>query len=652
MSLAIECGATHTVAIFVDENETTNEDNNNKKSDNKTTKQQMKRFHFGAANYKLLKPLQLEAFLQEIKSTTAGYTIQRIAIGMPGIIADPDKKALSRVVSKVWPNLSHVWVGNDTDTALACIDDTKYAIKCIVISGTGSCCYGNNGHKTVKIGGHGHIIGDRGSGYAISHMALREALKDFEYNHYSTDTTDTNGDTQDKAHEDKDILLNCLLKHLNLKSVYELVGWSIVASKAELADLAHVVIRQFTIGNRIARQVIEQAVDDLVNDIKCLTSQLRRNVSSHSHDSTNESIQIGFTGSLLTRSEIFSKLVLQKLKQNVKNIDVLVLRDTVMGALKMISPTNQDIGDSGLQNGDSVVNHMSREQLEQLVLPVATSLSLTEQRNQRSRNLHEMPVADAIELMISEETEKFQAIGQQIKSIEVLVNRITESFKNNGRLFYVGSGTSGRLGILDASECPPTFSCPSYLVQGIIAGGNKAIHTSVEGAEDSIIDGINAIDDKHITDKDVVIGIAACGRTPFVWGALYAARNHKAYTCLLCFNPNIQSRLDLDLVIAVPTGPEILTGSTRLKAGSATKCILNMLTTLSMVQLGKCFENLMVDLKPSNDKLRDRALRISLILLNDNQVSDSDVKQCLLKNNYDIKKTVIELRQTKQPIIA
>ncbi|CAG2181636.1 unnamed protein product, partial [Oppiella nova] len=249
-----------------------------------------------------------------------------------------------------------------------------------------------------------------------------------------------------------------------------------------------------------------------------------------------------------------------------------------MGALRMISDKNSNSSDNGVNKNGVSFNHMTNEQLSQLIVPESTSLSMTELRNERSTKLDSMSVTDAIELMIGEESRNFAEIRKQIKTIETLIRRITHAFKNNGRLFYVGSGTSGRLGILDASECPPTFSSPSYLVQGIIAGGNKAIHSAIEGAEDSIIDGINAIEDKDITENDVVIGIAACGRTPYVWGALYAAQNRKAYTCLLCFNPNIKPRIKLDLQLTVTTGPEVLTGSTRLKAGTATKCILNMLT--------------------------------------------------------------------------
>ncbi|CAG2177445.1 unnamed protein product, partial [Oppiella nova] len=322
MSLAIESGATNTVAIYVGAGD--------------DSRKSLKRFHFGAANFKLLKPTQIESFLNDIKTTTAQYVIDRIAIGMPGIVGEQDKKALKRAVDKVWPNLKMVWVGNDTDTALACIDDTKYAIKCIVISGTGSCCYGNNGHKTAKIGGHGHIIGDRGSGYAISHMALREALKDYEYNHYTPDDTE--------PHEDRSVLMNCLLKHLNLQSIYELVGWSVVASKAEIADLAQLVIKVALMGNAVAKRVLDIAIDDLVNDIKCLVSRLRNDGAK----AEGNTIQIGFTGSLLSKSETFSQRVSQKLKQSVPDADIIILKDTVMGALRMISDKNSNSSDNGV----------------------------------------------------------------------------------------------------------------------------------------------------------------------------------------------------------------------------------------------------------------------------------------------------------------
>jgi N-acetylmuramic acid 6-phosphate etherase len=179
-------------------------------------------------------------------------------------------------------------------------------------------------------------------------------------------------------------------------------------------------------------------------------------------------------------------------------------------------------------------------------------------------------------------------------------------------LFYVGAGTSGRLGVLDASECPPTFRTDPELVQGIIAGGQTAIWQAVEGAEDDLQAGARAIEYRGVKRGDTVVGIAASGRTPFVWGALREAKRRGASTVLLCFNPHLViPRKDRpNVVIAPKIGPEILTGSTRLKSGTATKLVLNIFTTLAMVRMGKVLGNLMVDVKASNVKLRDRAVRI------------------------------------------
>ena len=176
----------------------------------------------------------------------------------------------------------------------------------------------------------------------------------------------------------------------------------------------------------------------------------------------------------------------------------------------------------------------------------------------------------------------------------------------------MGAGTSGRLGVLDASECPPTFRVPPEKVQGIIAGGQGAIWRSVEGAEDDVIAGIEAIHNRGVNKRDTVVGIATSGRTPFVWGALRAAKKRGAKTVFLCFNPHldIPAASMPDVLIAPEVGPEVLTGSTRLKSGTATKVILNMFTTLAMVRIGKVISNLMVDMNASNKKLRERAVRI------------------------------------------
>jgi N-acetylmuramic acid 6-phosphate etherase len=235
---------------------------------------------------------------------------------------------------------------------------------------------------------------------------------------------------------------------------------------------------------------------------------------------------------------------------------------------------------------------------------------LTEQRLADSMRLDAMSIEDAVALMNREDRKAVDAVAAEQNAIATAVRMVADSFKRGGRLFYVGAGTSGRLGVLDASECPPTFRTDPQLVQGIIAGGEAAMFRAQEGAEDRADDGAAQIDARNVEANDVVMGIAAGGTTPFVHGALRRAAERGAKTIFLaCVAPTV-GEANVDLAIRPLVGPEVLTGSTRLKAATATKLVLNMITTLAMVQLGKVHENLMVDLKASNQKLRDRAARI------------------------------------------
>ncbi len=205
-------------------------------------------------------------------------------------------------------------------------------------------------------------------------------------------------------------------------------------------------------------------------------------------------------------------------------------------------------------------------------------------------------------------------MARQSKQIAAAIDLIVARFKEGGRLFYVGAGTSGRLGVLDASECPPTFGVPPSLVQGIIAGGRRALVRSAEGAEDYPEDGAAAIEKKRVRARDVVVGLAACGMTPFVHGALKQARRIGAATIFVTCAPEAVKHIPAEIIINPVVGPEVVTGSTRMKAGTATKLVLNTLTTGAMIRLGKVYGNLMVDLKATNEKLRDRSLRILMEL--------------------------------------
>ena len=235
---------------------------------------------------------------------------------------------------------------------------------------------------------------------------------------------------------------------------------------------------------------------------------------------------------------------------------------------------------------------------------------LTEQVNPNSLNLDQLSSLELVELFNREDEKAVAAVAAAKVQLAQAIDSTAERLRQGGRLFYVGAGTSGRLGVLDAAECPPTFCSPPELIQGIIAGGAGALVRSSEDLEDRAQDGEAAMRERQVTQLDVVVGITAGGTTPFVHGALQAARQRGATTIFIACVPADQVKSDADIDIRLLTGSEVLAGSTRLKAGTATKLALNILSTGVMVQLGKVYGNRMVDVAVTNDKLRDRAVRI------------------------------------------
>lgn len=238
----------------------------------------------------------------------------------------------------------------------------------------------------------------------------------------------------------------------------------------------------------------------------------------------------------------------------------------------------------------------------------------TEQVNANSRDIDKLSTVEMVALINEEDAKVAHAIRRAIPEIAAAVDLIVAALKTGGRLFYVGAGTSGRLGVLDAAECVPTFSVSPQLVQGVVAGGNRALRNSIEGAEDSDEQGARDLAEREIAANDVVCGIAASGRTPFVLGALRYARSTGAKTIAISANRDAPLLQGVNVAIAVEVGPEVIAGSTRMKAGTAQKMILNMLSTGSMIKLAKVYGNLMVDVKVTNQKLADRAARLVMQL--------------------------------------
>jgi N-acetylmuramic acid 6-phosphate etherase len=239
-----------------------------------------------------------------------------------------------------------------------------------------------------------------------------------------------------------------------------------------------------------------------------------------------------------------------------------------------------------------------------------TDRRLTEQRNAASKNLDRMMAMEIVRLMNREDRKVAIAVGREIPAIARAVDAIVSAIRKSGRLIYVGAGSSGRMGVLDAAECPPTFGTSSKVVLALIAGGRRAITRAVEGAEDSERNGARDLRGKKLTRRDVVVGIAASGTTPYVVGALKYARRRGATTVAVTSNLRMPAGRVAKIVIAPEVGPEVLTGSTRLKAGTSQKMVLNMLSTAVMARLGHVYENLMIDMMLTNEKLADRAVRI------------------------------------------
>ncbi len=272
------------------------------------------------------------------------------------------------------------------------------------------------------------------------------------------------------------------------------------------------------------------------------------------------------------------------------------------------------------------------------------ALLVTESRNPATTDIDILPVEEMLVLMNREDKKVAGAVKKEVPYIAEAVKIIAHAFKNGGRLVYAGAGTSGRLGVLDAAECPPTFGVPNGMVVGLIAGGIEALYQAVEGFEDFPENGAKDVASINLNEKDVLCGIAASKRTPYVLGAIEEAKKRGAKTLAVVCNPREQLQFEVDVAICPVPGPEVIMGSTRLKAGSAQKMVLNMLTTASMIQLGKVYENMMIDLQLNNVKLVERSKKIIMSATG----VDYDQAAAYLEKSGGHVKTAIFMAVTKQ----
>lgn len=534
----------------------------------------------GAANQRLMSDRELADHFRTIAAKVQ-EPLAGLGIGLAGTRTEGHRERIVRLAGRVWPGVPCVPT-NDLETALAAEPLRQgVAVRVLVLSGTGSCSFGRAADgRTAKSGGRGQILGDRGSAVDIGQRGLRELMADYDH----TGRWPRLG--------------AAVLDTLALNEPEELDAWALEAGKREIASVAVAVFHAAGQGDRLAQRILRGAADALVEDgLTCARRLARR----------GERVQFIFNGSTLLKNAPFASLVARGLRKGCPGALVTRLsRAGVWGAVEFARASASVLPRGREEQPRAVAESVAIPALDQL------AASPTERRNPHSMKLDTMPLGDAVTMMLREDARVPRALLAERADIVWVVERLVAAFKKGGRLFYVGAGTSGRLGVLDASECPPTFRVPREQVQGIIAGGQSALWSAVEGAEDDARGGAAAIRHRQVGRRDVVIGIAASGRTPFVWGALAAAKKGGAVTALITFNPgmNCLRQAAADRIIAPDVGPEVLTGSTRLKCGTATKLLLNIFTTLAMSRTGKVLSNLMVDLNPSNAKLKDRAVRI------------------------------------------
>jgi N-acetylmuramic acid 6-phosphate etherase len=438
-----------------------------------------------------------------------------------------------------------------------------------VIAGTGAAVHGRHAGNVEKAGGWGQLLGDRGGGYHIAMQGLRAVLSQYDLNSKITPLAET------------------ILRTLGLNRLQELVDWAMQAEKMAVARLAPCIFEAAKLGDPEMRNIIQDGANVLAEFTRAVAQRLGFRAAP-----------VRLVGGLFTHHPEYVALYNYRLSIVLPDASTAVCaKSGAEGAAWLAS--RMEVQTS--------IEPSTGAPVDRAELAAAA----TEQTNPRSAQLDVLSNAQLVDLFVTEEDCVKRALEACRAQIVQAVDLASSALREGGRMFHVGAGTSGRLGVLDASEIPPTFGAPAELVQGIIAGGATALHRAVEGAEDQPAAGALAMLERGVRKGDVVCGITASGRTPFVLGALQRAHALGAGTILITCNPSRKRQGDAwDVIIDLPTGPEIVTGSTRLKAGTATKVTLNIISTTAMIRLGKVRGNAMIDLNISNAKLRDRGVRL------------------------------------------
>lgn len=504
------------------------------------------------------------------------------------------------------------------------------ALRClhgvVVISGTGAMAYGvDESGKSARADGLGHLIGDEGGGFWIGMEALRSWARAYD------------------GRSERTLLCELLPRALNLNSPRD-VALALISgelSKCEVAKLTMVVAEAATSGDEISLRIFREAANRLAEAVCAVVKRLKMSCP-----------KVSYAGGVFRVGDVILSPLMASLRGQLEQFEFMApyappVIGAVIIALKSLHRTDMLSDEFALRLkegymlwGLDELGFVPPSDDEMTLIGILPRL-LSEQRNPRAERIDEMPIEEILTLMNDEDHKVAPAVRCEIPQIAEAVRMAVRALKHGGRIFYVGAGTSGRLGIIDASECPPTFGTPREWVQGIIAGGNEAVFRSIEGAEDDEQAAVDELERRGLCERDFVIGLSVSGRTPFVIAALRKAKSTGAKTAAITANRDAPIALYADVVIAPNVGPEVIAGSTRLKAGTAEKLILNMISTATMIKLGRVRGGLMVGLRTWSKKLRERAKRITSLIAG---VTIEEAEEALKACGWEVKEAIDLLR--------
>jgi len=557
-------------------------------------------------------------------------TISAVCAGIAGGSHGAVQAKVGNVLKKLAPRARNLVVTHDAVTALWSGIETPPGI--VLLVGTGSVAFGiDKDSQEFRFGGWGHLVGDDGSGYDIGKRALQAIL--------------TAHDRAGKKEPIQDILTTRILSKWGASSPSELIPQIYRNGKHYIASLVPEVLAAARAGHAASQRIINDAVDCLV---QLLAEVLSRHKAVMNAEMAALPVPVVQAGGLWNSPEVRAAFRECLKERSMEHEVSLILPDLppVFGAARYLArmagvPLPKSFEINFRKNWPSDMT--PRTPLVPLDSRSQQSVSLdtlaTEEGNNAWEDLDTLDPSALASALIDANDEAVAAVRREMPGIARIVDIIAACFVDGGRLFYAGAGTSGRLGILDASECPPTFGVSNEMVQGHIAGGKRAIIEPVEGAEDDELQGEQDARLWNLRPSDIVIAISASGRTPWCIGVLKESRRARATTVAFSCNKNAAMSAFADEIIELATGAEVLAGSTRLKAGTAQKIVLNILSTATMVQLGKIYKNKMVDMATSNEKLRHRARRI--IMQTAGVASEQQAEDYLKQADGNIKAAIV-----------